>query len=508
MINWLSQQATHNGDREALIFADQSWTFRDLEAQSRQIAQRLIQHGLKPKVTVGVFMDNHANLVLLIHALCWLDCIMVPINPRLTAHDLAWQLQDCGASILIYDEAKANTVEQLKARASISGLIQYLKIADIVNLPVNLRESTPLESNWSEPRDRHGVQTIIYTSGTTGLPKGVQLTYSNHEQSAIATATHLGIKLGIEQFDRWLACLPLCHIGGLSIIWRSTIWGIPIILQPRFEVAAVCRAIAAHQVTLISLVPTMLVRILASTDFQPTLWQNLKGILLGGAAPTPELIRQCLELNMPIMPTYGLTEAASQVTTLLPQDLQRKFGSSGQPLNCDRLRIVSNDELAVDLPAGTIGQILVKGGNVMKGYINHSHTGLRDGWLYTGDLGYVDTEGYLYIVNRRSDLIISGGENIYPSEIEAILRHHPQIADVCVVGIADPEWGQLVGCAIVTKNGEAIGLAAIQQFCLEHDLARYKLPKVIYLTDSLPRTVTGKILRHQVLANCTQNPNL
>ncbi len=488
MINWLAQTAGEFGDRIALIYENQIWTFAELETQASQIARKLLVSGVKPKAVVGIFMDNHSNLVLLIHALCQLNCIIVPINTRLTAHEISWQLQDCKVNVLICNDAKSNLVKELSAN------LQYLTIEDIIE---NTRR---LQNSMSQPVSLYNledVQTIIYTSGTTGYPKGVQLTYGNHYYSAIAVAAHLKIT----ESDRWLNCLPLFHIGGLSIIWRSLIWGIPMILQARFDVAELCQAIANQQITLVSLVPTMLVRILASPEFKQTIWhwQNLKGILLGGAAPSQTLIWQCLEFNLPIMPTYGLTEAASQVTTLLPQALQRKLNSSGQPLSCDRLRIVDNQER--DLATGEIGQILIQGTNVMKGYVNHCQTAVKSGWLYTGDLGYLDPEGYLYIVNRRNDLIISGGENIYPSEIEAILFRHPQIHDVCVIGIDDPEWGQIVG-AIVQKNQDqnqkAIALTEIQEFCLEHHLARYKLPKALYLVDHLPRTITGKLLRQEV----------
>jgi O-succinylbenzoic acid--CoA ligase len=281
-------------------------------------------------------------------------------------------------------------------------------------------------------------------------------------------------------------------------MWRSLIYGTTVILQQRFDPEAVIRAIATEQVTTISLVPTMLLRILEHAQFDRSLsyWQNLRGILLGGAAPSQILLNRCLELKLPIMPTYGLTEAASQVTTLLPQDLEHKPGSSGQPLLCDRIRIVAIEGDFTEVAVGEVGQILVQGANVMKGYINRSPDAIKDGWLHTGDLGYVDSEGFLYVVSRRSDLIISGGENIYPTEIETILSQHPAILEVCVVGTEDPEWGQVVTVVAIAK--QPITLDQIQAFCISHHLARYKLPRILHTVESLPRTANGKLSRQKV----------
>jgi O-succinylbenzoic acid--CoA ligase len=281
-------------------------------------------------------------------------------------------------------------------------------------------------------------------------------------------------------------------VGGLAIAWRSVINGTKITLLPKFDEQEVLTAIASEQVTLISLVPTMLTRLLNHPQWQNL--QKLRAILLGGAPASPELIEQCLQLNLPIMPTYGMTETASQITTLLPHEVTTKRGSSGLPLFGNQLRIV--DDQQQDLEVGAIGQILVQGASVMNGYLHQSENAIQDGWLHTGDLGYCDRNGYLYVVSRRSDLIISGGENIYPTEIEAILLTHPAIAEACVIGICDREWGQIVAAAIVTKT--QLSLQEIRSFCEQKSLARYKLPKSIYIWKTLPKTASGKLLRQEI----------
>jgi O-succinylbenzoic acid--CoA ligase len=240
-----------------------------------------------------------------------------------------------------------------------------------------------------------------------------------------------------------------------------------------------------------------LFRILASPDFQNTLepWQNLRGILLGGASSNQELLNQCLELKLPILLTYGLTEATSQVATLSTEDIPSKIGSSGQVLSCNQVRIGSlrNDQVEVEI--GAIGQILIKGDNLMKGYLNYPN--LEDNWFNTGDIGYLDNAGYLYVLNRRHDLIISGGENIYPPEIESVLLKHPHIQDACIVGITDQEWGEIVA-AVLQVSDRSINLDSVREFCIGEGLARYKLPKRIYIVDSMPTTASGKVSRQLI----------
>jgi o-succinylbenzoate---CoA ligase len=481
--NWLTQQSRDRGNSPSLIFENKVWTFAELETASVRVAKSLIQSGIFQRMGIAVLADNSPELVILIHALVKLNCVSIPLNTRLSVQELQWQLDDAKTSFLIFNLGKLEIVNQLKVNnlslINLEGLVTEYSDAD-----------KELESHHF---DLDAVQTIIYTSGTTGLPKGVQLTYRNHFASAIASATHLEID---HDCDRWLNCMPLFHIGGLSIIWRSVIWGMTMVLLPKFDVSEVCQAIATQEITFISLVPTMLVRILSSSDFQNTLsaWQNLRGILLGGASTSSELLSQALEYQLPIMPTYGLTEAASQVTTLLPKDISLKFGSSGQALSCNQLLIVSLEDDGLEVEVGAIGQILIKGENVMKNYRNQN---LGENCLNTGDLGYLDHQEYLYVVNRRSDLIISGGENIYPAEIESILLKHPQIQAACVIGIVDQEWGQVVAAVLEITNSE-INLVEVRDFCLNAGLSKYKLPQKLCIVDAIPITPNGKVSRELV----------
>jgi O-succinylbenzoic acid--CoA ligase len=489
--NWLSHQALTKGDRHAIYFTGQKWTYAELEVISSQIAIALAQNGINRSACVGILMSNCSNYVFLIHALTKLGAIAALINTRLSSREIAWQLQDCQVELLIYDRTTASFIPPESASQKWRSLdIENLKHSTNAGICHLLQNDIDLDA----------VQSIIYTSGTTGNPKGVQITYGNHWHSAVASA----FNLGMDGSDRWILCLPLYHVGGLAIVWRSAIAGATAVLHQKFDPEAIIQAIATESITTISLVPTMLTRILEHDKFPASLpyWQNLRGILLGGAAPHRLLVERCVELNLPIMPTYGLTEAASQVTALLPKDLARKPGSSGQPLLCNRIKIAAIEDIHTEVAIGEVGQILVRGANVMKGYLHQSQVDtLETGWLRTGDLGYLDREGFLYVVSRRTDLIISGGENIYPTEIETILQMHPAIVEVCAIGTEDMEWGQIVTVVAVAR--QPITLKEIQEFCTSHQLARYKLPRLLHLVDSLPKTDTGKISHQQVRESFT-----
>lgn len=486
--NWLSQRALQKKDAIAIIFKSPSeqegerWTYAELESEVNDWVERLQALGIRSGDRIGLLLSNHPRYMMIVHALVKCEAIAVFLNIRLTAEELRWQIEDSQAQYLLYDELSKLTANILDKK--IGRLITF----EISNLSLQNYQAHSNQPN-SESIDLENIQGIFYTSGTTGKPKAVPLTYSNHFHSAIASA----LNLGVEPNDNWLLCMPLFHVGGLAIAWRSVINGTKITLLPKFDRQEVLNAIASEQVTLISLVPTMLSRLLNHPQWQNL--QKLRAILLGGAPASPELIAQCLQLNLPIMPTYGMTETASQITTLLPHQVPIKQGSSGLPLFGNQLRIV--DDHLQDLEVGAIGQILVQGASVMHGYLHQfENAPIQAGWLHTGDLGYCDREGYLYVVSRRSDLIISGGENIYPTEIEAILLMHPHINEVCIVAVSDREWGQIVAAVIVTKT--QLSLQEIRDFCEQNALARFKLPKSIYIWESLPKTASGKLLRQEI----------
>jgi len=307
----------------------------------------------------------------------------------------------------------------------------------------------------------------VLTSGSSGTPRPVGLTYGNFLWNAVGSAFNIGVDPG----DRWLCCVPLSHIAGLGIVMRSTIYGTAAVIHDGFDADAVAASLREDGITVLSLVTTMLVRLLdAGADLS-----GPRAILVGGGPVPEEPLEEAIAKGATVVQTYGLTETCSQVTTLAPADARRKLGSAGRPLLTTHLRIQD-------------GEILVQGPTVAPGSAD------ADGWLHTGDLGQIDEEGFLYVRDRIDDLIVSGGENIVPAEVEEVLLRHPAVADAAVIGREDPEWQQAVTAVVVLEDGSAPTPEELRRHCAE-SLAGFKVPKRIELASALPRTPSGKLMR-------------
>jgi O-succinylbenzoic acid--CoA ligase len=307
----------------------------------------------------------------------------------------------------------------------------------------------------------------VLTSGSSGIPKPVGLTYGNFLWNAVGS----GFNLGVDPADRWLCCVPLSHIAGLGIVMRSVIYGTTAVVHDGFDVDRVGASLEGDGITVVSLVATMLTRLLeAGADLS-----GPRAILVGGGPVPEESLTEALGKGATVVQTYGMTETCSQVTTLAPADARRKVGSAGRPLLTTHLRIEE-------------GEILVQGPTVAPGRAD------GDGWLHTGDLGQIDEEGFLYVKDRIDDLIVSGGENVVPAEVEEVLLRHPEVADAAVVGREDPEWQQAVTAVVVLENGSEVTPDDLRRHCAE-SLAGFKVPKRVELASALPRTPSGKLLR-------------
>jgi O-succinylbenzoic acid--CoA ligase len=307
----------------------------------------------------------------------------------------------------------------------------------------------------------------VLTSGSTGAPHPVGLTYGNFLWSAVGS----GFNIGVDPQDRWLCCVPLSHIAGLGIVMRSVIYGTAAVLHDGFDVDRVAAALEGDDITVVSVVTTMLTRLLeAGADLS-----RPRAILVGGGPVPGGPLEEAVAKGATVIQTYGLTETCSQVTTLTPADARRKLGSAGRPLLTTHLRIQD-------------GEILVQGPTVAPGRAD------PDGWLHTGDLGHIDEEGFLYVKDRIDDLIVSGGENVVPAEVEEILLRHPEVADAAVVGREDPEWQQAVTAVVVLESGSTMTPDDLRRHCAE-SLASFKVPKRVELAAALPRTPSGKLMR-------------
>lgn len=433
--NWLAQRAQSCPERTALEAEGSEVTYAELEAEATWVARRLAAYGVRRGAIAALTMNPGREQVVLVHALMKLGAVVLPLSPRLAGAEREVVL---AAERPAVDLSDAGQLTQTEADLPLLG-----------------------------EHDMDDLHCRILTSGSTGAPHTVGLTYGNHLWSAVGSA----FNIGVQPDDRWLCCLPLSHVSGLSIVMRSVIYGTTAVLHDGFETDPVAAALADEQITLVSLVATMLVRLLeADADLA-----GPRAILVGGGPVPSDALEEALGRGATVVQTYGLTEACSQVTTLAPAESRRKLGSAGRPLLTTHLRIED-------------GEILVQGPTVAPGFAD------PDGWLHTGDLGRIDDQGFLYVEDRIDDMILTGGENVAPAEVEQVLLRHPEVLDAAVVGREDPEWQQAVTAVVVLENGSTASADDLRRHC-SGSLAAFKVPKRVELAAALPRTPSGKLLR-------------
>jgi O-succinylbenzoic acid--CoA ligase len=433
--DWLAQRSQSCPERTALVADGAGVTYAELEAEATWVARRLAADGVRRGSIAAMTMHPRREQVVLVHALMKLGAVLLPLSPRLSAEERAALI---AAEEPAMDLDDAGELTQTEADLPLLG-----------------------------EHDMDALACKVMTSGSTGTPDPVGLTYGNFLWSAVASA----FNIGVEPEDRWLCCLPLSHISGLGIVMRSVIYGTTAVVQDGFDVDRVAASLERDDITVVSLVATMLTRLLeAGADLS-----GPRALLVGGGPVPEEPLEEAIARGATVVQTYGLTEACSQVTTLAPADAQRKLGSAGRPLLTTHLRIQE-------------GEILVQGPTVAPGRAD------ADGWLHTGDLGSIDEEGFLYVEDRIDDMIVSGGENVVPAEVEKVLLRHPEVADAAVVGREDPEWQQAVTAIVVLTDGSATTPDELRRHCAK-SLAGFKVPKRVELAAALPRTPSGKLMR-------------
>lgn len=469
--NWLSQRAHLSGSRMALSYGGQQWTFAEINDVAKNYAGRLTSLGITSETRVAILAKSHPESVFVMYACLHIGCEMVMLNERLSATELDYQLQDSEAAYLLVDE-------ELQGKLYSGNKISFSEI----------QNATPskftTEKDWAEDR----TISIMYTSGTTGYPKGVRQTAENHFSSAVSSALNIGIAPG----DVWLCVMPLFHISGFSILMRSLIYGMGVQLHPKFDAKVCAHELSNGTVTHMSVVAVTLERVLSELEMANLhVSPNFKAMLAGGGPVPISYMERAEKFGISVLQTYGMTETSSQTTTLQPADAKRKIGSSGKPLFLYQIKIGDNA-----LP-GEKAEIQIQGPQVTPGYIGKfaERDVQEDGWFHTGDIGYLDEEGFLFVVDRRSDLIVSGGENVYPAEIEKALLGHPAVREAGVCGMPDEQWGE-VPAAFVVLNGEA-AMEDLKDF-LKSQIAGYKIPKVIRAVHSLPRNASNKVLRREL----------
>jgi O-succinylbenzoic acid--CoA ligase len=474
---WIEQAAARRPERVALEGPERTLSYAQLLGEARVLARRLARAGARPGARVAVELPPGEEFVVALHACDLLGAGIMPIDLRLAEAERA--RRRAGAALCLSGalrEAFGGGEAAAAGEAAAEGAPEVHSVA---------APGEGAHASASQP-DRGGSDSlalaVMHTSGTTADPKRIELTRGNFLHSALASAA----MLGLDPDERWLCPMPLTHVGGLSIAIRSAIYATTAVLHGRFETNAVLAELMdpARRITLVSLVPTMLQRLLDAGLRRPP---TLRYVLLGGGPIPGALLDRAAAAEVPVAPTYGMTEACSQIATF------------GLPLPGVEVRV--GERLAgvpavhsdgVEAARGAAAEeILVRGPVVASGAL------AADGWLHTGDLGTIDEAGRLRVAGRSADTVISGGENVSPAEVEAVLLEHPDVADAAVHGRADPEWGEIVVATVVLRDGAQLLPERLRAFCAER-LARYKVPKQIAFADSLPRTPSGKLLRREL----------
>jgi o-succinylbenzoate---CoA ligase len=485
---WLPRAAATRPGGVALQTPHGELSYAELLARASAGAAELMALGAGPGQRVAIALAPGLDFAQALHACLLLGAIAVPVDLRLTAAERA--LVTAGAAVLVEEPLPFEGVDRGAGGSA--------------NDPEGLAQAEAGSANalLHPARARHDLKAtavVIHTSGTTSAPKPIELTYGNFLWSALGSA----VALGLDRRERWLCALPLAHVGGLSILLRSAIYATTAVLHERFDTEQVLHALREQEITLVSLVATTLARLLdAGLDHPPA----LRCALTGGGPVPPALVSRARELGVPVSLTYGLTEACSQVTTTpvaavdaVPTDpipaepISIQSINAGASLFCTRVCIAgaSADPQAGPRIGGE-GEILVTGPTVAPGSLD------RDGWLHTGDLGALDEHGRLHVTGRKADTIVSGGENVAPAEVEAVLEAHPDVLEAAVLPRTDERWGEAVTAIVVTRPGVVIEVQQLRAHCAR-GLAAHKVPKqVSFVNEPLPRTRSGKLLRNEL----------
>lgn len=493
---WLARRAAVSGGRPAVTFAGTTWTFAEFQQRVVATAGALHRDGVCKGDRVGILTLNRPDVLVVLFAAARLGAISVPINFRLTAPELHYVIEDAGLSVLMVGPDYVPVIRELAARISCPTFVQFDSPTD---------PQWPVFDDWIDGAnpaapavaiDGADVCTILYTSGTTGSPKGAMITHAN----VWANNLNWVLAYGITQDDVQLSVAPMFHAGGLfANVLAVLMLGGHVVIQPQFVPRDFLAAIETHKVTMAFGVPTMILALTQCEGFDTTDLSTLRYFIAGGA-PSPEsLLKICVRRGIPVSHAYGMTEATSVATLLETSMALAKVGSVGIPVMLGGMRLV--DAEGVEITAPNIkAEVHVRGEHIFAGYWRKpeaSAEAFSDGWFRSGDVAYLDDDGYLYVCDRVKDMIITGGENVYAAEVESVVLEHPSVLNVAVVGAPDDMWGEMVVAAIVMRPGKALGIEELREFCGPR-LARYKLPRRIHPMTELPLNGAGKILKAEI----------
>jgi fatty-acyl-CoA synthase len=492
----LDYHLTQRPDAVAVAQEDQTLTVRQLHERVNQLAAGLTELGIGRGDVVALLLYNRPEFLELVYAANRIGAVFLPLNYRLSEEEWQYILGHAQAKAVIAEpefvpamEHSAGCLTDLEHRILVDGTPEgawtdYEALLDG-------HRGARVESLDVEAAD---LQRLMYTSGTTSRPKGVRITYGNLQAKNLAHIVHFGLTAA----DTTLVCGPLYHVGGLDMPALATLYaGGAVVLQRRFDPVGALAAIPRHRVTNLWLAPAMVNAILEVPGRDGYDTSSVR-FILGGGEKTPEPVLRRIMTAFPnawYADAYGLTETVSGDTFLDREHALTKLGSVGRPVPHTRVRIV--DDEGKEAPAGELGEITLRGPKVFDGYWRDEQAttaALRDGWFHTGDIGHLDEDGYLYIDDRKKDMIVSGGENIATPEVERVLYEHPAVLEAAVVGLTHPRWGEVPRAFVVLRPGAAAGAEELREFCRTR-LAKFKVPARFDFVDILPRTPSGKVLK-------------
>ncbi len=488
------------GEKTAIVGHDARLTFEDLDRRSNRIANRLLAEASMQGERVAVLARDSAASIPLLFGVAKANATWMGLNFRLTVEELSQICEDAAPRILFYDPSFADAVKQILAKTKLRFTTVALGVEATVGEPFSAWLGQPSEGRPSLAYNAEDVVVQLYTSGTTGLPKGVQLP----NRSFFAVPDEMRRReqpfLGWRDRDVSLLFVPTFYVAALWWLVRGLAVGSTTVVQPGFDPGQALRAIEEHGVTVLGLVPAMLQMLLSDVSLPATNLSSLRAILYGGSPiSVPLLERAQSVLSCDLYQAYGMTETGNLVVCLGPAEHRKGDGlrlqAAGHPLPGVRLRIV--DTRGADVAVGQVGEVMIQTPGHMRGYWNQpaaTATTLIDGWIRSGDLGRIDEEGLLHIVDRSKDLIIIAGENIYPAEIEKVLRTHAAIADVAVIGIPHEAWGEEIMAFVVPRAGSELEVRHVALHA-RTQLAPYKVPTRVELVSQLPRNAGGKVLK-------------
>lgn len=508
LVEQIRQQAFEQPEKTAYYFKGEKTSYAELEHTVGCFAAALQDMGVQKGDHVALLLGNTPHFIISLYATMKIGATAIPINPIYTPDEISYIIQNGDVKVVVALDMLLPLVEVgVKVFTQVEKYIICETTPDIGEkytvLSDGVKEKAKLfthvlagSSKTVEPVAVHTDDTavILYTSGTTGHPKGAMLTHGN----LYSNARDVGNYLQMSGEDRVIATLPVFHVFALTVVVNAPLMkGATILLEPRFSPGEIFKVAEEYKATVFAGVPTMFNFLYQFEGGVPKAFAHLRLAISGGASLPVALLHNFeKKFNVRVSEGFGLSEA-SPVTCFNPLDRDRKAGSIGQSImNVENKVVDINGE---EVPVGEVGELIVRGPNVMKGYYKmpeETAMAIRDGWLYTGDLARKDEEGYFYIVDRKKDMIIVGGYNVYPREVEEVLFTHPNVVEAAVVGFPDPDFGEAVHAYVVLKD-KTMPVEELKAYCTEH-IAKYKVPKTIEILDELPKNSTGKILRRSL----------